>query len=435
MEKIEYSYPMGVLKKYALVLAGGGAKGAYQIGAWKAFNELGIEFEAVSGASVGALNAALIAQGDYEKAERLWNEISLDKIVCIPPGLVEQGKLYLSKRSIKYLREINRSILKYGGLDSTPLFNLIRAALNEKLIRERGIDLGLITFNVGKLKPVELFLDSIEEGKLVDYLLASASFPAFKRTTIDGNKYTDGGIYDNIPYKMIKNRGYRNIIVVDISGAGRNRRPEIIGTQTTYIKNSVDIGGILNFNPDILKRLKTLGYLDAMKVFGQMNGLKYFYRDNEGIGEKLERLLVKDRKRIRELLPPDKRDNKDLVSVLVDCSADALGLEVIREYQLHEMINEIMKRYRVVKTLQYSESRKHFIKFYKGLKSRWRDLYGKKEISRYPSFEYYHAIGEFLTEKRAKATYHALSSFFPEIPATLYFLDFLETNVTPSELS
>lgn len=156
--------------------------------------------------------------------------------MSVSPALVEQGKLYVSKGNIKHLKELNRSILKHGGLDSTPLLNLIKSVLDENLIRERGIDLGLVTFNVGRLKPVELFLDSINNGKLAEYLLASASFPAFKRTTIDGNKYTDGGIYDNIPYRMIKNRGYRNIIVVDISGAGRNRRPEIIGTRTTYIK-------------------------------------------------------------------------------------------------------------------------------------------------------------------------------------------------------
>ncbi len=170
---------MKELNSYALVLAGGGAKGAYQIGAWKAFLELGIKFSAVSGASVGALNAALIAQGSYRKAEELWDGISLDKIVCIPPDLVEQGRLYVNKRNIKYLKELNRSILKYGGLDTSPLLNLIKSTVNEAGLRKDGTDLGLVTFNVGKMKPVELFLDSIPEGKLADYLLASASFPAF----------------------------------------------------------------------------------------------------------------------------------------------------------------------------------------------------------------------------------------------------------------
>ena len=47
--------------KYALVLAGGGTKGAYQIGALKALKELGIEIEAITGASIGAINGAIVA--------------------------------------------------------------------------------------------------------------------------------------------------------------------------------------------------------------------------------------------------------------------------------------------------------------------------------------------------------------------------------------
>ena len=56
---------------YALALEGGGAKGAYQIGAWKALKEAGIRFSAVAGTSVGALNGSLIVMDDMEKAENV----------------------------------------------------------------------------------------------------------------------------------------------------------------------------------------------------------------------------------------------------------------------------------------------------------------------------------------------------------------------------
>ena len=52
----------------ALVLGGGGAHGAYQIGVWQALKEHNIQFEIITGTSVGALNGALILQGDMEKA-------------------------------------------------------------------------------------------------------------------------------------------------------------------------------------------------------------------------------------------------------------------------------------------------------------------------------------------------------------------------------
>lgn len=59
-----------------LVLAGGGGKGAYQVGCWRAMRELGVEVSVIAGTSVGGLNAALMAQGDEEAAQELWRSIT-----------------------------------------------------------------------------------------------------------------------------------------------------------------------------------------------------------------------------------------------------------------------------------------------------------------------------------------------------------------------
>ena len=63
----------------ALVLGGGGAHGAYQIGVWQALKEHDINFEIITGTSVGALNGALILQGDMKKAVNLWKSCRQDK--------------------------------------------------------------------------------------------------------------------------------------------------------------------------------------------------------------------------------------------------------------------------------------------------------------------------------------------------------------------
>ncbi|MDE6195512.1 MAG: patatin-like phospholipase family protein [Erysipelotrichaceae bacterium] len=70
-------------KEWGFVLSGGGAKGAYEIGVWKAIRELKLEkrITAVSGTSVGSLNAVLFAQGNYEKAEQIWSTISMEQIL------------------------------------------------------------------------------------------------------------------------------------------------------------------------------------------------------------------------------------------------------------------------------------------------------------------------------------------------------------------
>jgi NTE family protein len=71
-----------------LVLAGGGAKGAYQVGAWQALREQGIEFDVITGTSIGALNAALFAADDLDKAQSFWRSLSTARLARIEPLLL-----------------------------------------------------------------------------------------------------------------------------------------------------------------------------------------------------------------------------------------------------------------------------------------------------------------------------------------------------------
>ena len=64
--------------KTGIALAGGGSKGSYQIGVWKALRELGIDYDIVTGTSIGAINGALMVMGDFERAERLWSTITVE---------------------------------------------------------------------------------------------------------------------------------------------------------------------------------------------------------------------------------------------------------------------------------------------------------------------------------------------------------------------
>ena len=68
---------------YGLVFSGGGTRGAYEIGAWKALNELGIKIQGVVGASIGAINGALFLQGDIDKAEKIYRGIRVEDILEI----------------------------------------------------------------------------------------------------------------------------------------------------------------------------------------------------------------------------------------------------------------------------------------------------------------------------------------------------------------
>jgi predicted acylesterase/phospholipase RssA len=68
--------PKTTYSKIGLTLVGGGAKGAYQIGVWKALREKGIQIDAIAGTSIGAFNAALILSNDWDRAQRFWLSLS-----------------------------------------------------------------------------------------------------------------------------------------------------------------------------------------------------------------------------------------------------------------------------------------------------------------------------------------------------------------------
>ncbi len=72
--------------KKGLVLAGGGSRGAYQIGVWQALRELDFQIQAVAGTSVGALNAAMVAQDDFEGALALWERLTTGDVLASAEG-------------------------------------------------------------------------------------------------------------------------------------------------------------------------------------------------------------------------------------------------------------------------------------------------------------------------------------------------------------
>ena len=425
---------------YTVILAGGGAKGAYQIGAWKALVEEKIPIKAAAGASVGALNAAFIGQDDLESAERLWENVSIEKVVDIPEKLIKDGRIHLSKDVLTDPKIITSAWKKGILLDSTPLKQLIETHLNEEKIRKRNFDLGVITVNRSELKPEEIFLSDIDPGMLKNYLLASSALPVFKSPEIKGKKYLDGAFYDNIPFQMMKNRGYRRFIIIDISGLGVNRKPDITGTETIYIKNSIDIGGILDFNPGELKTNRLLGYLDTHKILGNNLGLKYFYKPQSRKTEKLHQYLDhpdiqkmiregygnKKHANLRELLPREYKYWPDPVPALVECAALALKIPRIKLYTFEELITLIHETYTKHKKTQPETEHPVFQDFFNILRLRLKTPLPdqiREDLSPYQLIQ----AGEIITgTSQYNMEKKALIRIFPELPAAFIFFEILK---------
>ena len=188
------------MTKKALVLGGGGARGAYEVGVWKALEEIGESFSMVVGTSVGALNGALYAQGDYEKAEALWKNIDTSQILQLTENDDIDQAANLLNTAVSYLQNIHEH--RGMGLDTSPLLELIRTNIDENAIRNSSVAFGLTTVMLDGKNTLakEIFINKIPQGSLHQYLMASAAlWPALAYQTIDGKIHVDGGYHDNVP--------------------------------------------------------------------------------------------------------------------------------------------------------------------------------------------------------------------------------------------
>ena len=272
----------------ALVLSGGGARGAYEIGAWKALCDLGINITGVYGTSVGSINGSGIVMEDFKKARDLWFKISYLNVMNISPEAEDLMKGDFRDLTFEEYRKIIRNFRTNKGIDVTPLKKLLSGIISEDKVRQSGIDYGLSMFSVSDLKPLMLYIEQIPRGELIDYILASANFPLFKRQVIKGDVFIDGGVYSNVPVEMAIKRGFKDIIVVDI---GISTPVDIINhfrlnndasIKYTYIKPERQFGSFLTFEPEISRKYLLEGYLDTMRVYKRLSGEKYYIYGGTG---------------------------------------------------------------------------------------------------------------------------------------------------------
>lgn len=286
---------------YGLVFSGGGAKRSYQIGVWKALEELGIPITAITGTSIGALNGAMLVQDDYELVELAWTNFSVEQVIDdTDEDEWESKKIYNKHFSIL---TIIKNIIISGGMELTPLTEALNEYIDEDKIRNSPIDFGLVTYSISDFKPLQIFKDEIPRGKLVDYLVASACFPAFKPIEIDNKKYIDGGFHDNVPIELMGKQGIKDIIVADISGWGVPKSKPDADMNVIYIKSNHDLGKTLEISPKKASENIELGYLDTLKTFNLLKGNYYYFTNNIYYNKNNDKYInILDRRRIRNAI-------------------------------------------------------------------------------------------------------------------------------------
>ena len=146
-------------KEYGLVLEGGGAKGAYQIGAWKALKEAGVKINAVAGTSVGALNGALICMDELEMAQQMWSNLTYSQVMDVDDTRMEQ----LMEGEAPFWEAVKDAFrhMSEGGVDVTPLKDMLDKVVDEEKIRNSSIaDTGKKVNYFGQ-KPLVFFQCSV----------------------------------------------------------------------------------------------------------------------------------------------------------------------------------------------------------------------------------------------------------------------------------
>ncbi len=264
---------------YGLVFDGGGARGAFHIGVWKALKEQNIDVSVVCGASIGAINAALYIMGDLDKAYEIWTKIDLSDVISIPDGIKIKEDLF----DVRNFLAIARQIKDKKGLDTKPLKKLLEENINESKIRSSLIDFGLVTYSITNKKEQALYIDNIPEGELLEYIMASACFPGFKAKEINKSLFVDGGIVNNMPVNMLTKKGIKDIIAVDVKGVGFYKDFNMAGRNVINISCKKPYVGTLEFKSDGIKKSIEEGYLETKRAFGELCGKNYFFTNESFI--------------------------------------------------------------------------------------------------------------------------------------------------------
>lgn len=239
----------------ALILSGGGARGAYEAGV--AASLLAHEqFDIVCGTSIGAINGALIAQGDIAELERMWGSIAATKIVRLAPEIDALAKAVgdiqklpgepLAQRAAVLVQVYQRyahhrpstPLLELlGALDSQPVVEALRQRLRFGWIK-RTLLIGTTNLTKGRSESFyqfaglnaaeraaefqarEPFSHPITEANYLATICASSAIPgAFAPVVIEDregkpNQYVDGGVTGNAPISQAIRAGASDVTVV-----------------------------------------------------------------------------------------------------------------------------------------------------------------------------------------------------------------------------
>lgn len=390
--------------KRAVVLSGGGAKGGYEIGVWKALRRLDIDYDIVTGTSVGALIGELMVQKDYDKALKLWYFMDYSKVMDIEIN----GRFSTKKGREEIVKKYAKGVVK-GGRELTGLKKIVDDLYDDDKFFSSNVDYGLVTVYFPSFKPKYVVKSKLKKDEVKDYLMASsACFPAFKMYKIGKNFFIDGGYYDNLPIDLAIKLGAEEVIAVNTGAIGIIRKVKNDKVKIINIKPRNDIGNFLAFEKKYARRAIAFGYNDAMKTFGKLEGDLYTFRLGSlkrNYDRNISRFIDNVEKYIPELISKLRykkilnKNNFDAFNKVLENTAKAFLIDEANIYRTSFLNMKIKREYIRTKITSFNKIKRK-IKT-KALKKN----YINKELIIY----IYHLLDDY---EKNKKTIASISLFF-----------------------
>lgn len=265
--------------KIGIAFSGGGLRGTYQVGCYKAFLDCHIKINGFVGTSIGSFNAAMCASNRFEELFAFWYNDDTGSILGFSKDFIT--KTNNNEYDLKYLTELLdniKDIVQNKGISTKNIRKKLEEFEIDKYLYKSKKDFGLVTVRFNDFKPRYMFKNDIPKDKLNDYIIASCFLPIFKfEKLIDNNYYLDGGFHDYIPANALLEKDYDKVYVIDLEAIGI-RRPYIDKRKIQVIRPSRKLGSILDFKKEDIRNNMKLGYFDTMRILKDFDGKKYLFK-------------------------------------------------------------------------------------------------------------------------------------------------------------
>lgn len=298
-----------------LVLSGGAVRGAYEAGVIRALAERGVRIDAISGASVGALNGAILAAAPSPadgagRLQDLWSNRVESAFMLNYVAFVEAAGAALQRAraslgggtgwadvaltGLGFIRDVAVAMKERGAWSNEGIRRMLSRwapphalasgiPLHVSLSRSRGlgdfVNLFAVHRNLDTEPPVFMRIRDLDAEQRHEAILASAAIPfGFEGRTVNGVPYVDGGIggwatqAGNTPVRpLVEDEGCRRIFVVVLQAGSPWRRDRFPGADIVEIRPAAaDLpdtdGPDLDRSPGHVEKLLRLGHEDALRA-------------------------------------------------------------------------------------------------------------------------------------------------------------------------